>query len=102
MAPERGRAPVDSPAVQPPDLLAPGGRSRDAFAALLLGLAALLVYARTLYPEIAWGDSPELTAAAYQAGVPHPTGYPLYMLLGHLFVRLCPLGSVAYRMNLLS
>jgi 4-amino-4-deoxy-L-arabinose transferase-like glycosyltransferase len=70
--------------------------------AVLVGLAAFLVYVRTLAPTIIWGDSPELTTAAFTAGVPHPTGYPLYMILSHAFLRVCPLGSVAYRMNLLS
>lgn len=65
-------------------------------------LAALCVYVLTLSPSIGWGDSAELTTAAWQAGVPHPTGYPLYMLLGHAFLKLVPFGSVAYRMNLLS
>jgi hypothetical protein len=77
------------------------GLSNGAIAALV-GLASFLVYWRTTAISIAWGDSPELTAAAYNAGVPHPTGYPLYMLLGHTFIRLFPLGSVAYKMNLLS
>src|SRR5215211_5880502 len=70
--------------------------------ALLVGLIAFYVYWRTVAVSIAWGDSPELTAAAFQAGVPHPTGYPLYMLLGHAFLKLFPCGSVAYRMNFLS
>src|SRR4051794_845275 len=74
----------------------------DSLVAASVGIVALVVYCRTLYPAITWGDSPELTAAAYQAGVPHPTGYPLYMLLSHSLLRLFPLGSVAYRMNLLS
>src|SRR5438045_9307008 len=34
-------------------------------------------------------------------GVPHPTGYPLYVLLGKLFT-LLPVGDVAYRVNLSS
>ena len=34
-------------------------------------------------------------------GILHPTGYPLYSLLGTLF-SLIPVGSVAYRANLLS
>src|ERR1051326_1152733 len=46
--------------------------------AALLGVVALVVYVRTLAPSIAGGDSPELISAAYNAGVPHPTGYPLY------------------------
>lgn len=71
-------------------------------AAALLGLAAFVVYFRTLAVSIVWGDSPELTAAASNAGIPHPTGYPLYMMLAHAFMRLVPVGSIAYRMNLLA
>ncbi len=74
----------------------------NAAMAVAVGLIALAVYLRTLAVSIAWGDSPELTAAAWRAGVPHPTGYPLYMLLGYAFTHLCPWGSVAQRMNLLS
>src|SRR5213078_1968774 len=70
--------------------------------ALLVGLIAFAVYLRTLAISIIWGDSPELTAAAYNLGIPHPTGYPLYMLISHAFLKLFPIGSVAYRMNLLS
>lgn len=70
--------------------------------AALAGLAAFAVYLRTLAPSIMLGDGPELTTAAYYAGVPHPSGYPLYMLLGYAFTHWLPLGSVAYRMNLLS
>jgi 4-amino-4-deoxy-L-arabinose transferase-like glycosyltransferase len=72
------------------------------FIAVLVGLAALIVYVRTLAPSIVWGDSPELTTAAFTAGVPHPTGYPLYMILAHAFLWMFPAGSIAYRMNLLS
>ena len=74
----------------------------DGVSAGLAGLAAFIVYFRTLAPSIVWGDSPELTTAAFCAGVPHPTGYPLYMLLAHAFLRCCPFGTVAYRMNLLA
>jgi Protein of unknown function (DUF2723) len=79
--------------------LAPSGTLTVAAVA---GLSAFIVYVRTLAPSIAGGDSPELIAAAFNAGVPHPTGYPLYMLVAHAFIGLCPLGSAAYRMNLLS
>jgi len=34
-------------------------------------------------------------------GIAHPTGYPLYVLIGHLFSYI-PVGSPAYRANLLS
>lgn len=77
-------------------------KARPDLVAFLLGLIALTVYIRTLAPNIVFGDGAELTVAAYQLGVAHPTGYPLYTLLGHVFICLYPIGSAAYRMNLLS
>jgi hypothetical protein len=65
----------------------------------------LLVYLRTVAPGLTWAnagsDGGDLIAAAATAGVPHPTGYPLYLLLARLF-QLLPLGSLAFRTNLLS
>lgn len=74
----------------------------DWMAAALVGAAAMTLYVRTLAPGLTYGDSGDLTIAAYQLGVPHPTGYPLYTMLGHLWIRLAPLAEPAWRMNLLS
>src|SRR5918911_702298 len=63
--------------------------------------AALLLYARTLAPSVLPGDYAEFQMCAAILGVPHPTGYPLYVLLGKLFT-LLPVGDVAYRVNLSS
>ncbi len=72
---------------------------------LLLSLGAFALYLRTAARTISWGnggeDGPELSAAAAVLGVAHPPGYPLYMLLGHLFAQL-PVGEVAFRVGLLS
>lgn len=66
------------------------------------GALALGVYLATLAPDLAVGhDSGEFTTAAAVLGIPHPPGYPLYPILGHLFAWL-PLGSVAFRLNLMS
>src|SRR5215213_8253521 len=46
-------------------------------------------------------DSPMLQAEVSVLGVGHPTGYPTYMMLTHLFTYL-PLGDPAYRVNLAS
>ncbi len=62
----------------------------------------LLVYISTLAPTVYFGDSGELTAAAYNLGIAHPPGYPLYLLLGKLFMLVIPIGDMAMRMNLLS
>lgn len=66
---------------------------------------ALLVYVLTLAPDLTWenfgGDGGELITAAYTWGVPHPPGYPTYVVLGKLFSVL-PMGTIAYRFNLFS
>ncbi len=62
---------------------------------------ALVVYIRTLLPGSSFGDWGEMQMIPAQLGVPHPTGYPLYVLLGKAF-SLLPIGSVAHRANLLS
>jgi hypothetical protein len=64
-------------------------------------LLALLLYGRTLAPSVLVGDSGEFQFTGYILGVPHPTGYPLYTLLSHLFTWL-PVRDVAYRVNLSS
>lgn len=73
--------------------------------AILTGFLALLVYLLTLAPDLTWAnfgvDGGELITAAVTLGVPHPPGYPTYVLIGHLFSYL-PLATVAYRFNLLS
>jgi len=68
-----------------------------------VGLAAFLLYLRTLAPSVAciFCDSLEFQLVTYRLGIAHPTGYPLYTLLGKLFTIL-PLGDVAYRVNLMS
>jgi len=70
--------------------------------AALLALGTFLVYAAGTCRTIYVGDSGELVAAAATLGIPHPSGYPLYVLLGKLWTMLVPLGSIAWRMSLLS
>lgn len=41
------------------------------------------------------GDGSELTLALHDGAIPHPTGYPLYTLFGHLWVRGLELCGVA-------
>ncbi|XP_053553306.1 transmembrane protein 260 [Bombina bombina] len=60
------------------------------------------VYVKTLLPSVPGGDSGELITAAYELGVAHPPGYPLFTLLAKLAIVVVPVGSVAYRVNLLS
>ena len=64
-------------------------------------IGSLLLYLFTLAPSVLPGDSGELQLAAATLGITHPTGYPLYVLLGRFFA-LVPVRSVAYRLNLFS
>ncbi|OQY48284.1 MAG: hypothetical protein B6242_02695 [Anaerolineaceae bacterium 4572_78] len=68
-------------------------------------LIPLLAYSLTLAPDITWAnygmDGGDLIVASYMLGVPHPTGYPTYILLSRLFSEI-PFGSIAWRYNLFS
>src|SRR5271157_5090940 len=75
-------------------------------AAYLLSSAAIFltgfyVYVKTLCPTVYFGDSGELIAMIHTLGFPHPTGFPLYILLGKLF-SFTPLANIGFRINLLS
>ncbi len=70
--------------------------------AALLALGSFIIYALGACRTIYVGDSGELSAAAATLGIPHPSGYPLYVLLGKLFTMILPFGSVAFRLSLMS
>jgi len=72
--------------------------------ALFLFAGAFGLYLRTLAPGLLTGDSAEFQVAAWQLGLAHPTGYPLYLLLGSIWQHLLALVglSPAYALNVFS
>ncbi|XP_053142782.1 transmembrane protein 260 isoform X2 [Hemicordylus capensis] len=66
-----------------------------------VGAAVAALYVSALPHSAPGGDSGELITAAYELGVAHPPGYPLFTILAKLAIELLPFGSVAYRVNLL-
>ncbi|SVA31369.1 uncharacterized protein METZ01_LOCUS84223 [marine metagenome] len=68
----------------------------------------LAVYLATMPTSLSWGyknfgiDSPELLTSAQLFGIPHPPGYPLYMLLLGTFLRILPFADPALVGNLFS
>jgi hypothetical protein len=60
----------------------------------ILLVAAALLYLPTWSPALTWDhygeDGPELEAAGRLLGVPHPTGYPLLMLLVRVVSLIAP------------
>ncbi|XP_052639504.1 transmembrane protein 260 isoform X3 [Harpia harpyja] len=77
------------------------GTGTGAGTAGALGAAVAALYTATLPPTLPGGDAGELITAAYELGVAHPPGYPLFTLLAKLATGLLPVGSPAYRVNLL-
>lgn len=69
-----------------------------------LFVSSFALYLRTLAPSVAFmfDDSLEMQSIVPRLGIPHPTGYPLYALLGKLFTLIVPLNDAAFRLNLFS
>ncbi|CAG5114902.1 unnamed protein product [Candidula unifasciata] len=79
-----------------------GADNKETVAAFVVLTATFAVYLKCLHPSLPGGDSGELIVAAYEVGVAHPPGYPLFTLLSQLFICCIPVGSVAWKVNLLS
>ena len=81
----------------------PKSERRYVVLAIAVFVVSLFIYLQTLAPAVStiFDDSLEFQLVSYQLGIAHPTGYPLYTLMGKLFTSL-PVGTIAYRVNLLS
>ncbi|CAG0956614.1 hypothetical protein ANRL3_00593 [Anaerolineae bacterium] len=65
-----------------------------------VALACFALYLRTLAPDVVDADGGEFQFAAWNFGFVHPTGYPLFLILGGAFQHLVPIGNPAFRLNL--
>jgi hypothetical protein len=78
-------------------------RARLVLVSAIVFVPALLLYARTLMPDVDYWDTAEFQAIGPVLGIAHPTGYPAYTLLLWLAsVVLQPFGDPALRANLLN
>lgn len=70
---------------------------------LIIFAISLSLYVYTMTPGIAAGDCGELTCAVYFLGGAHSPGYPLYCIIGKLFMWLFyPIGRIVYRLTFFS
>jgi len=74
----------------------------EALIAVGLFLAALALFASTLAPATLFGDPSEYQFVPAILGIAHPPGYAFYTLLAKAWQVLVPLGTIAYRTNLLA
>ncbi len=76
--------------------------TRTAVLGGIAGAGAFALYCVTLAPTVSFIDSGELAAVAYTLGIAHPTGYPLFTLLGWLIAHLpLPVEEIV-RLNLMA
>lgn len=66
----------------------------DKYFAEITALFVFIIYILTLAPTLVQIDSGELAAVQYILGIPHPTGYPLFTIVGYLFTHLLPLRPI--------
>ncbi|MFC1854217.1 DUF2723 domain-containing protein, partial [candidate division CSSED10-310 bacterium] len=57
---------------------------------ILILLILIFIYYSTLCPTVYWYDSAELTVVSDQIGIPHPTGYPTYLIMAKYFSLFTP------------
>jgi len=72
------------------------------FEIVLLFLAVLFIYIHNLSPSVYGGDSGDFLAASLSRGVAHPSGYPLYTILGILTTSLALPLTYAYKFGIVS
>lgn len=69
---------------------------------VLVCIFVFLIYLLTIAPSVIQIDSGELAAVQLTLGIAHPTGYPLFTILGYLFSLLPLPFTKIFQMNLLA
>ncbi|HUR15943.1 MAG TPA: DUF2723 domain-containing protein [Candidatus Limnocylindrales bacterium] len=83
--------------------LSRAARHTELLAAALVAAPALVLYGRTLMPDVGFWDTAEFQAIGPVLGIAHPTGYPAFTMLAWVAsIVFQPLGNEAFRANLLN
>jgi tetratricopeptide (TPR) repeat protein len=105
-APAPAGPPSAKPAARPPAAATPAVpagpvmplfRGIDWWAFAVTAILVMVGYLLTLAPNQTLEDSGELSVAAHYAGIPHPPGYPVWTLYTWCWIKLLPLGNIAWR-----
>lgn len=68
----------------------------------IIVLFIFIIYVVTLAPSVTQIDTGELAAVQATSGIAHPTGYPLFTLIGYLFLKIPLPFTKIYQSNLLA
>lgn len=69
---------------------------------VIVSIFGFIIYALTAFQHLTYTDNGELAAVAVTLGISHPTGYPLFIILSHLW-SILPFGlDIVYKLNLFS
>lgn len=68
----------------------------------ITSIISAIIYFTTLAPSVIQIDSGELATVQIKLGIAHPTGYPLFSILGYLFSLIPISSSKIYQMNILA
>jgi len=67
---------------------------------IIVFLITFIIYNFTLSKTVYYTDAGELASAAYYLGIAHPTGYPLFTILAHLWSYLPISDSIIHSFNI--
>src|SRR5271154_203289 len=95
-------APLPAAPPEPPQSLHSFFTPQDWIAAVITFLIAGFAFLRFMSPEVTLEDSGELVTGAFNFGVPHPPGYPLWAFLCWVWRHFVPFGNPAWRICLMS
>jgi len=65
-------------------------------------LGPFALYAFSISPNVGYWDTAEMQTVPWVLGIAHPTGFPVFVFAGWLFSHVVVVGSVAYRLGLMS
>lgn len=88
----------DAPPDHPLPTSAPDGLPTGAVTAAV----AAALFPAAAAPGLTWLDAGELGAAAWELGIAHPPGFPVFALVHKAVMLLLPLGEIGFRGNLAS
>ena len=66
------------------------------------GAAAFSLYYISCPPGVGVWDTAEFQTVVWIAGIPHPTGFPAFLITGWLFTHLLPFGNPAWRLSIMA